>query len=203
MYVGRARSPIGAGRPSRSRGFVLTTAQQIGGAHGNSARRSRSIPSASARRLRKLRRRAGTHQPCSKKRRSRKRSRRRAARDAATRSLGARAALWPCGSGRSLDWQRVRDAAATMTESVLRNPDALLLLSQLQAKSEYAESHALDVSIYMITFGRFLQLEPQADRVPRLPGTAAGHRQDAPAAASSSRSADASPRRNSSARSCT
>jgi cyclic di-GMP phosphodiesterase len=47
-----------------------------------------------------------------------------------------------------------------MTESVLRNPDALLLFSQLRAKGEYTESHALDVSIYMITFGRFLQLEP-------------------------------------------
>jgi len=40
-----------------------------------------------------------------------------------------------------------------MTESVLRNPDALLLLSQLRKKGEYNESHALDVSIYMITFG--------------------------------------------------
>jgi HD-GYP domain-containing protein (c-di-GMP phosphodiesterase class II) len=47
-----------------------------------------------------------------------------------------------------------------MTESVLRNPDALLLFSQLRSKGEYTESHALDVAIYMITFGRFLQLEP-------------------------------------------
>ena len=61
--------------------------------------------------------------------------------------------------GRSLDWQRVRDAVATMTESVLRNPDALLLLSQLKEQSEYAVVHALDVSIYMITFGRFLELD--------------------------------------------
>ena len=61
--------------------------------------------------------------------------------------------------GRSLDWPRVRDAVAIMTESVLRNPDALLLLSQLKEQGEYAVAHALDVSIYMITFGRFLQLE--------------------------------------------
>jgi HD-GYP domain-containing protein (c-di-GMP phosphodiesterase class II) len=61
--------------------------------------------------------------------------------------------------GRSLDWPRVRDAVATMTESVLRNPDALLLLSQLKEQGEYAVAHALDVSIYMITFGRFLELE--------------------------------------------
>lgn len=62
--------------------------------------------------------------------------------------------------GRTLDAERVRAAVSTMTESVLRNPDALLLLSQLRKKGEYNESHALDVSIYMITFGRFLQLEP-------------------------------------------
>jgi len=61
--------------------------------------------------------------------------------------------------GRSLDWPRVRDAVAVMTESVLRNPDALLLLSQLKEHGEYEVAHALDVSIYMITFGRFLQLE--------------------------------------------
>jgi HD-GYP domain-containing protein (c-di-GMP phosphodiesterase class II) len=62
--------------------------------------------------------------------------------------------------GRTLDAERLKSAVTSMTESVLRNPDALLLFSQLRAKGDYAESHALDVSIYMITFGRFLQLEP-------------------------------------------
>jgi HD-GYP domain-containing protein (c-di-GMP phosphodiesterase class II) len=62
--------------------------------------------------------------------------------------------------GRTLDADRLQSAVSSMTESVLRNPDALLLFSQLRAKGEYTESHALDVSIYMITFGRFLQLEP-------------------------------------------
>src|SRR5690348_18470079 len=66
--------------------------------------------------------------------------------------------------GRTLDADRLKSAVSAMTESVLRNPDALLLFSQLRAKGEYAEAHALDVSIYMITFGRFLQLErPQID----------------------------------------
>jgi HD-GYP domain-containing protein (c-di-GMP phosphodiesterase class II) len=62
--------------------------------------------------------------------------------------------------GRTLDAERLKSAISSMTESVLRNPDALLLFSQLRAKGEYNESHALDVSIYMITFGRFLELEP-------------------------------------------
>ena len=63
--------------------------------------------------------------------------------------------------GQALDARRVRAAVTSMTESVLRNPDALLLLSQLRQNGEYLESHALDVSIYMITFGRFLQLDPK------------------------------------------
>jgi HD-GYP domain-containing protein (c-di-GMP phosphodiesterase class II) len=62
--------------------------------------------------------------------------------------------------GRTLDAERLKSAVTSMTESVLRNPDALLLFGQLREKGEYTESHALDVSIYMITFGRFLQLEP-------------------------------------------
>jgi len=61
--------------------------------------------------------------------------------------------------GRTLDAVQLRSAVSAMTESALRNPEALLLFSQLRSKGEYTESHALDVSIYMITFGRFLQLE--------------------------------------------
>jgi HD-GYP domain-containing protein (c-di-GMP phosphodiesterase class II) len=66
--------------------------------------------------------------------------------------------------GRTLDAGRLAAAVRSMTESVLRNPDALLLFSQLRAKGEYTESHAIDSSIYMITFGRFLQLaQPQIE----------------------------------------
>ena len=62
--------------------------------------------------------------------------------------------------GRTLDAERVTAAVKSLTESVLRNPDAMLLFSQLRDKGEYAVSHSLDVSIYMTAFGRFLQLEP-------------------------------------------
>ncbi len=66
--------------------------------------------------------------------------------------------------GGALDSRQVVAAVTSMTESVLRNPDALLLFAQLRAKGEYSEAHALDVSIYMITFARFLQLErPQVE----------------------------------------
>lgn len=61
--------------------------------------------------------------------------------------------------GRTLEAERVQAAVKSLTESVLRNPDAMLLFSQLRDKGEYAVSHSLDVSIYMTAFGRFLQLE--------------------------------------------
>jgi len=61
--------------------------------------------------------------------------------------------------GHTLDAERVRGAIESLTESVLRNPDAMLLFSQLREKGDYAESHSLDVSIYMTAFGRFLQLD--------------------------------------------
>ncbi len=70
------------------------------------------------------------------------------------------AALSAVRIGRTLDAERVRAAIDSLTASVLRNPDAMLLFSQLREKGEYAVSHALDVSIYMTAFGRFLQLEP-------------------------------------------
>jgi HD-GYP domain-containing protein (c-di-GMP phosphodiesterase class II) len=62
-------------------------------------------------------------------------------------------------AGRTLDAERVELAVFSMTDSVLRNPDALLLFSQLREKGEYTLSHALDVAVYMVAFGRFLQME--------------------------------------------
>jgi HD-GYP domain-containing protein (c-di-GMP phosphodiesterase class II) len=61
-------------------------------------------------------------------------------------------------SGKTLESDKVREAVNGITESVLRNPDAMLLFSQLQEKSDYASSHALDSSVYMTAFGRFLEM---------------------------------------------
>jgi len=61
-------------------------------------------------------------------------------------------------AGRGLDAPRVREAVANMTDSVVRNPDAMLLLAKLKQQSAHSLDRALGVSIYMITFGRFLQL---------------------------------------------
>lgn len=61
-------------------------------------------------------------------------------------------------AGKTLDAQRVNEAVSGVTESVLRNPDAMLLYTQLQQKGDYTQSHALDVSVYMTAFGRFLEM---------------------------------------------
>ena len=61
-------------------------------------------------------------------------------------------------AGKALDAPRVKEAVTSMTDSVVRNPDAMLLLARLKEKGEHTLDRALGVSIYMITFGRFLQL---------------------------------------------
>jgi HD-GYP domain-containing protein (c-di-GMP phosphodiesterase class II) len=61
-------------------------------------------------------------------------------------------------ANKTLDTKSIEQAVNSMTESVLRNPDALLLFSQLREKGDYTQSHALDTAVYMTSFGRFLQL---------------------------------------------
>ena len=61
-------------------------------------------------------------------------------------------------ANRTLDATSIEHAVRAMTESVLRNPDALMLFSQLREKGDYAHSHAVDTAVYMTSFGRFAQL---------------------------------------------
>ncbi len=61
-------------------------------------------------------------------------------------------------AGKALDAPRVKEAVTSMTDSVVRNPDAMLLLAKMKEKGIHTLDRALGVSIYMITFGRFLQL---------------------------------------------
>ncbi len=61
-------------------------------------------------------------------------------------------------ANKALDSNSVEQAVTGMTESVLRNPDALLLFSRLREKGDYLHSHALDSAVYMTSFGRFLEL---------------------------------------------
>lgn len=65
-------------------------------------------------------------------------------------------------AGGALDAPTVRTAVAKMTESIMRNPDALMLFSALKQRGGYFLDRAMNCSIYMITFTRFLGME-QAD----------------------------------------
>ncbi len=79
---------------------------------------------------------------------------------AAHRSTQAtvREVLHSVRANKALDSNSVEQAVTAMTESVLRNPDALLLFSRLREKGDYLHSHALDSAVYMTSFGRFLEL---------------------------------------------
>lgn len=58
--------------------------------------------------------------------------------------------------GRALNTEKMKEAMSGMAESVIRNPDALLWLTRLKEKDSYSYGHAVDVSIYMMAFGRHL-----------------------------------------------
>ncbi len=62
--------------------------------------------------------------------------------------------------GNTIDTARSHQAAAQITESVVRNPDAMALLVKLQEKSGATLSRAVEISVTMTIFGRFLQLPP-------------------------------------------
>jgi len=59
----------------------------------------------------------------------------------------------------ALDGKAIHDVAKELAESVLRNPEALLLMGTLRETTVPAHARALQVAIYMMMFGRFLQLE--------------------------------------------
>jgi HD-GYP domain-containing protein (c-di-GMP phosphodiesterase class II) len=69
-----------------------------------------------------------------------------------------REAILALRSGKTLPADKLREAVSLVTESVMRNPDAMLLFSKLWEKGDYLESHAMDCAIYMAAFGRFLDM---------------------------------------------
>ncbi len=56
-----------------------------------------------------------------------------------------------------LDLEPLKGPVGSMTRSIERNPDAMMLISRLKQKSDYEFSRAVDTLIHMIAFGRFLQ----------------------------------------------
>jgi HD-GYP domain-containing protein (c-di-GMP phosphodiesterase class II) len=62
-------------------------------------------------------------------------------------------------SGNALDGNRARQAVVEITDSVVRNPDAMMLLVTLREKAQETLNRSTQVSVYMTVFGRFLQLD--------------------------------------------
>jgi HD-GYP domain-containing protein (c-di-GMP phosphodiesterase class II) len=62
-------------------------------------------------------------------------------------------------SGSALDGGRAKQAVTEITDSVVRNPDAMMLLVTMREKAEETLNRSTQVSVYMTVFGRFLQLE--------------------------------------------
>jgi cyclic di-GMP phosphodiesterase len=62
-------------------------------------------------------------------------------------------------TGSAIDGGRARQAVAEITDSVVRNPDAMMLLVTMRDKAEETLNRSTQVSVYMTVFGRFLQLE--------------------------------------------
>jgi HD-GYP domain-containing protein (c-di-GMP phosphodiesterase class II) len=60
--------------------------------------------------------------------------------------------------GGVLEAKAVKESVTRLADSVVRNPDALLLVSKLRETSAAAHARALQVSIYMLVFARFLEL---------------------------------------------
>lgn len=63
--------------------------------------------------------------------------------------------------GRSLDMPAARESVARITDSIIRNPDALVCLSALKKRDEYTYLHSLSVCILSISFGHYLDLPKQ------------------------------------------
>lgn len=61
--------------------------------------------------------------------------------------------------GGVVDLTQAADLVGEMEQSVARNPDAMLWLARLKASDQYTYDHALDVSVHLMLFARFLGME--------------------------------------------
>ena len=61
-----------------------------------------------------------------------------------------------------LDMSRVGGLVEEMAACVQRNPDAMLWLTRLKKSDQYSYNHAVDVSVHLMVFGRFLGLSSEA-----------------------------------------
>jgi len=72
--------------------------------------------------------------------------------------------------GRTLDLNQAREVVDNCVDSILRNEDALLLLTKLKNKDAYTAEHSLNVSILSAAFGKKLGLLEEEIRTLGLSG---------------------------------
>ncbi len=58
--------------------------------------------------------------------------------------------------GQMLDTDRAEQVVMACTDSILRNPNAMLWMAKIKRKDEYIAEHSLDVCIMAVAFGRHL-----------------------------------------------
>ena len=63
--------------------------------------------------------------------------------------------------GRSIDSEGAKKVVAGMVESVIRNPDALVVLNLLKKRDEYTVMHCLRVCIMALAFGRHMEFSEE------------------------------------------
>lgn len=63
--------------------------------------------------------------------------------------------------GRSLNMDQTRETVKALAASVVREPHALLCLSQLKARGPYTAQHSLNVAIFTLVFARYQGLSPE------------------------------------------
>jgi putative nucleotidyltransferase with HDIG domain len=60
-------------------------------------------------------------------------------------------------SGQAIDYEEVSTLVEDLIESLVRNPDALLLLGSIKSHEQEAEAHAISTSILALSLGRFMK----------------------------------------------
>jgi HD-GYP domain-containing protein (c-di-GMP phosphodiesterase class II) len=63
------------------------------------------------------------------------------------------------GADKTFDSAQVKGAVSNMSQSVMRNPDALVLVSAMKERGSEVLDRALKVSLYMLMFARFMGME--------------------------------------------
>lgn len=69
-----------------------------------------------------------------------------------------RSAVESAEKGEKIDLERATSAVTRMADSIIRNPDAMVCLSQLKDVSEYTALHSVRSAILALAFGRHLAL---------------------------------------------